>query len=820
MRCKLFTLLLSTLLLSTASLADVTYWRADKGKDYLQTADNIQPVMATNWYFYAEVEFGATNDATSVEITGGSIAGSLALTQEEDRWELYLDFVSKSALDAVFPSDAAYSMILSGGTLGSVTQQFNIAADAYPSTPYLTGADYSSCKALEVLEPLELNWNIPSEGADYVSLEIVEGSLLSEGDDVLDYYPGVIFTDLILSNDLFAVGSNYTGYLQFSSITNTLGGGGFGVAGVVGFNTETLFSIEGVNTAVGYDDFNDDSMDTSKWSIAFPPEEAVDTFSETNSRLGYTSLGTGDTFVAWFWEDSELSYTQNWSIAVTFTDTVSPASFSGDEEIYSGILVMADGDLDNNISAEFVNSASGREAASFVTSGGVEDVVKLFDSVSSTTLAVKISFDADTKMLYTAYSTGGDYTMQTNYSAAGWGMTDASVFNPAIFSGNFETVITSGQVYADNFRVYGETPISNEVSLIELEYNRDYEFPDTPLAGRANWYKLDFQTSHRVKTISVRAAGGDNVTIVDNEDTATGLEWYFETTEPITTPWDPANDGDWTITVGYINGSFQSTIVPFTQTNGDAIPVINTQPLFTSQGGLDGFVTNATELNVTFNSADASANFMNIDEFPYHEDGDIRFYATNTLQDVLGVVPTIDGLLSTTSDTIPVIQGTNWWLLSHGWGRSDYNEDGVGYIVVKQSESDFIFIITADADSDSMDDDWEIEFFGGTNMVDGGAYDDFDEDGMFNIEEFIAGVNPTNGSSVFAVEEPGPSPSGFVINWNSVEGRKYGIYWAKTLSDGFETIATDLLYPQSSYTDTVHTNAGCGFYYIDVQLQD
>ena len=114
----------------------------------------------------------------------------------------------------------------------------------------------------------------------------------------------------------------------------------------------------------------------------------------------------------------------------------------------------------------------------------------------------------------------------------------------------------------------------------------------------------------------------------------------------------------------------------------------------------------------------------------------------------------------------------------------------------------------------------EIEFFGGTTVIDGGTYDDFDKDGMLNVEEFIAGVNPANSNSVFAVEEPGPSPSGFVINWNSVEGRKYGIYWAKTLSDGFETVATDLLYPQNSFTDTVHTNDGCGFYYIDVQLDD
>lgn len=812
MVCTIFLLASGTLV----SRADVQYWSADKGIDYLQTADNTQPVTPTNWYFYSDLGTDLPGDATTVVITSTNLVGPIPFEQYDSNWVLYAGFPSKATLDAVFPAGSSYSIVLSGGTLGTVTQQFSIAADDYPPVPYLSGADYSTFEGLDIFEPFEVNWDLPAEPISSVGFEILEGSFLDDGNTVVDLFPGNTFTNTILARDFFVAGSDYSGFLQFSNSTNASGSGGFGVDGTIAFNSEAVFPIAAVNPTIVYDDFNDNSMNTNKWVPIF---SGGDTFAETNNRLEYTSAGTGDTFVA-RGALFPLSYTQDWSIAIDVTDTIPTNAFGTGAETYFGLLVTPEGNISNNISAEFLNSANGREVATFASSSGVEVLDNIYDAVSSETVSLKISFDADTKLLHTAYSTGGDYAVQTSYDASSWGMTHSSYFLCAAFSGNSNAPISSGQVYADNFRIYDGKVLSNEVGIVELEYSRDYEFPDSNPAERKNLYRLDFETSHRVQTLSVLSAAGDEVDITDNEAIGTQLEWYFETTEPITTPWDPANDGDWTITVGYNDGTFQSTIIPFTQANGAAIPVINKQPLFTSQGGLNGFVTNAASLDVTFNSADASANFMHIDEFPDNDDGEIRFYAT-ALPDVIGAVPVIHDLLTTTNDTIPVVQGSNWWLLTHGWGRSDYNDDGVSYIVVKQTESDFIFTITDDVDGDNMPDDWEVEFFGGTNVVDGGAYDDFDKDGMLNIDEFIAGVNPANSNSVFAVEEPGPSPSGFVINWNSVAGRKYRVYWAKTLTNAFDSVTPGYLpYPQNSYTDTVHTVEGCGFYYIDVQLDN
>lgn len=47
-----------------------------------------------------------------------------------------------------------------------------------------------------------------------------------------------------------------------------------------------------------------------------------------------------------------------------------------------------------------------------------------------------------------------------------------------------------------------------------------------------------------------------------------------------------------------------------------------------------------------------------------------------------------------------------------------------------------------DLDADRMQDDWEIWYFGRSSGPGCGAHDDWDRDGRFNVEEYVAGSNP------------------------------------------------------------------------------
>lgn len=797
--------------------ADVTHWRFIKGAYHQQSVDNQADATTTNWGVFGVVELENETDATSAVIQGGNIAGSIALEKWGNEWELDAVYSSKSALDAVFPSDASYSIILSDGTMGSVTQQFTIGSDAYPNTPFLTGADYSDCLALEALEPFELNWN-DAGITTTVSLEINTGDELDEGDGIFEIYSNN-FTSIELPGNLFEANSNYNGFIDFANATNASGAGGFGIDGDVSFNKSLEFYINAENTAVDFDTFAGGT--NSSWFPFF--SEPGKGFLPTNNVLEFFSDSGPDLdSTAWIYETDALTYTQDWSVAVDIANFIDSSTLTNGQEVYFSLVVATDG-LDDLVLIENYMEANYSELYTVADVNGVEEVLSASMQISEQQFALKISFDADTRILTTAYSFGGDYTVLTNISTVSWGLSDADTFLTALSCGSADLSVPAGEVYADNFRVYGEKPVSNNVSRIELEYLRGYEYPDSVENDQTNWTFIDILSSHRVNSIHVLTAAGDQAALTNSTRSLENpgqLKTFFEADDPITTPWDPANDGDWTFTFGYIDGTYQSTVVPFTQINGAAIPVIDKRPLFTAPIPLHDIVTNAASLSVIFNTADTNANYVEISEW-IEEDQDttsIRFY-TDGLSDVLGVAPTTDGPLSTTSDTISIAPGSHEWLLSHGWARSDYNDDGVGYVVVKQTESIYLITITDDVDFDNMPDDWEAEFFGGTNVVNGGADDDFDMDGFSNLEEFIAGINPTNSSSVFAVEEPAPSPEGFVINWNSVEGREYAVYWAKELADGFDPVTPGYLpYPQNSYTDTVHTVEGCGFYYIDVRL--
>jgi hypothetical protein len=132
-----------------------------------------------------------------------------------------------------------------------------------------------------------------------------------------------------------------------------------------------------------------------------------------------------------------------------------------------------------------------------------------------------------------------------------------------------------------------------------------------------------------------------------------------------------------------------------------------------------------------------------------------------------------------------------------------------------EAEYDLRYYIPAnDSDADQLLDTWEVQYFGGlaaepTNASDSDAYTD--------LEEYVAGSDPTDPASYFAVTN-GP-PGSFVVNWPSVADREYRVFWTDHLTNAFQPLGPVLEYPQSSYTDTVHDAEPSGFYKVEVQLK-
>lgn len=138
-----------------------------------------------------------------------------------------------------------------------------------------------------------------------------------------------------------------------------------------------------------------------------------------------------------------------------------------------------------------------------------------------------------------------------------------------------------------------------------------------------------------------------------------------------------------------------------------------------------------------------------------------------------------------------------------------------------------------DGDGDGMADEWEIRHFGGTNVVNGEASDDRDEDRYSNLEEYVAGTDPTNRSSALSLsiqEEAGGSVVvGYPARGIAVLDACYGDlrrYYRLERSSNLATIVWDsppgytnipgierMIY----YTNTSPANAG--FYRAGVTLR-
>ena len=77
-------------------------------------------------------------------------------------------------------------------------------------------------------------------------------------------------------------------------------------------------------------------------------------------------------------------------------------------------------------------------------------------------------------------------------------------------------------------------------------------------------------------------------------------------------------------------------------------------------------------------------------------------------------------------------------------------------------------------------------------------------------------VDPVNSASAFAITQPSPSPSGFVFNWNAIEGRTYSVVWTDSLTNSFGMLTNGIPPPPS--TDTVYVAEDGGFCTLNVQL--
>ena len=97
---------------------------------------------------------------------------------------------------------------------------------------------------------------------------------------------------------------------------------------------------------------------------------------------------------------------------------------------------------------------------------------------------------------------------------------------------------------------------------------------------------------------------------------------------------------------------------------------------------------------------------------------------------------------------------------------------------------------------------------------------DADSDGLSNADEVTAGSDPNDPESVLLTSVLCLPTSGRVLSWDAAAGRVYSIEWTPSLTESFQTLKSGIVWPQNSWTDTVHTVETKGYYRITVRLAE
>lgn len=219
------------------------------------------------------------------------------------------------------------------------------------------------------------------------------------------------------------------------------------------------------------DNFNDNSKDTTRWGTDSIFGNGV--LTEQNQRLEYTCASPTfpDDDVDRPWVLRRFPYNTDWEIQIDTFNATSPA---GSLEVDSfGFQIFSPLTTLNSINVELYSSALGGGPArnGFDTNLDTNDVtVATTDTgdLAVTNGAVRMVFTAATKVITVFYdsdvSNGYQWVQYGSFGIAGaagldgntdWGLSDTDQFTVFVYGFSQGMVITSGQMYGDNFMETG-----------------------------------------------------------------------------------------------------------------------------------------------------------------------------------------------------------------------------------------------------------------------------------------------------------------------------------------------------------------------------
>jgi hypothetical protein len=127
-------------------------------------------------------------------------------------------------------------------------------------------------------------------------------------------------------------------------------------------------------------------------------------------------------------------------------------------------------------------------------------------------------------------------------------------------------------------------------------------------------------------------------------------------------------------------------------------------------------------------------------------------------------------------------QGTHYVEVSGQRDTGFYQDDPLLGPASVVTRSKTWLVGAGDTDGDGIPDDWAMAH--GLNKLVNDAGEDPDQDGMTNLQEYLADTDPTNAMSRLALTFTPPASGVFKIQFNAVSNKNYSLYSRPSFATG------------------------------------
>jgi len=112
----------------------LSYIAAAKGQFFDQLTAGAPTLSSTGWAFHSDIKGSSSNSLldTSVTIPGGAVKNLQPSFVGDNGLEFNDQFTSQAALDAAYPSDALYTLVVDTADQGTFRPSLHLSTDDYP----------------------------------------------------------------------------------------------------------------------------------------------------------------------------------------------------------------------------------------------------------------------------------------------------------------------------------------------------------------------------------------------------------------------------------------------------------------------------------------------------------------------------------------------------------------------------------------------------------------------------------------------------------------------------------------------------------------